>query len=304
MHTVNRLSIIVPAAALLVTVAACYTLRQPEWPLPPGVKTLPVNGYPIAYLERGSGPTLVLVPGSLNDYRYWMPQLETLSSRFRVVAVSPRHYFPERWNGEGTFSLEQHAQDVAVFIEELDVGPVYLVGWSRGGQIVMRTTLERPELVRKLVLMDPQIAELVQATSSGTPIPGGGKLAKGAEEYFRNGDLEGGLQYFFDGVNGEGAWKKLPEEQRKFRLDNAWTLVGQASDVNRKPVTCAELGGFKVPVLLMTGEKSPPQYKPIIDAFQHCQPAAARVIIPNAAHQMSQMNPAAVDAALTKFLLE
>jgi pimeloyl-ACP methyl ester carboxylesterase len=69
-------------------------------------------------------------------------------------------------------------------------------------------------------------------------------------------------------------------------------------------VTCAELGGFKVPVLLMTGEKSPPQYKPIFDAFQHCQPAAARVIIPNAAHQMSQMNPAAVDAALTKFLLE
>ena len=72
MHTVNRPSIIVPAAALLVTVAACYTLRQPEWPLPPGVKTLPVNGYPMAYLERGSGPTLVLVPGSLNDYRYWM----------------------------------------------------------------------------------------------------------------------------------------------------------------------------------------------------------------------------------------
>jgi hypothetical protein len=54
----------------------------------------------------------------------------------------------------------------------------------------------------------------------------------------------------------------------------------------------------------VTGEKSPPQYKPIFDAFQHCQPAAARVIIPNAAHQMRQMNPAAVDAALTKFLLE
>jgi pimeloyl-ACP methyl ester carboxylesterase len=304
MYTVNRLSIIATAGALLFTVAACQTLQQPEWPLPPGVKTLAVNGYPMAYVERGFGPTLVLVPGSLNDYRYWTPQLETLSSRFRVVAVSPRHYYPERWNGKGTFSLEQHAQDLATFIEKLDVGPVYLVGWSRGGQITVRTALARPELVRKLVLMDAGLAELVPATGSGKPIPGGGKLAVGAEEFFKKGDLDGGLRYFFDGVNGAGAWQKLSDEQRQFRIDNAWTLVGQAADANAKPVTCAELGGLKVPVIFMTGDKSPPQYKPIFDAFQRCQPAVTRVVIPNAMHQMSQNNPPAVNSALTKFFLE
>ncbi|MGH8634244.1 MAG: alpha/beta fold hydrolase [Burkholderiales bacterium] len=304
MHTANRLSIIATAGALLVAVAACQTLQQPEWPLPPGVKTLPVNGYPMAYVERGSGPTLVLVPGSLNDYRYWTPQFETLSSRFRIVAVSPRHYYPERWNGKGTFGLEQHAQDLATFIEELDAGPVHLVGWSRGGQIAVRTALARPELVRKLVLMDPGFAELVPATGSGKPPPGAGRLATGAEEFFKKGDLDGGLQYFFDGVNGAGAWQKLPEEQRRFRIDNAWTLVGQAADANAKPVTCADLGGLKAPVIFMTGDKSPPQYKPYFDAFQRCQPAATRVVIPNAMHQMSQNNPPAVDAALTKFLLE
>jgi pimeloyl-ACP methyl ester carboxylesterase len=305
MHAVYRLPIIATAGALLLAVAGCQTLQQPEWPLPPGVKTLTVNGYPMAYVERGSGPTLVLVPGSLNDYRYWTPQLETLSSRFRVVAVSPRHYYPERWNGKGTsFGLEQHAQDLVAFIAGLNAGPIYLVGWSRGGQIVVRTALARPELVRKLVLMDAGIAELVPAKDSGKPPPGGGKLAIGAEEFFKNGDLDGGLQYFFDGVNGVGAWQKLPEEQRRFRVDNAWTLVGQAADANAKPVTCAEVGGLKMPVLYMTGDKSPPQYKPIFDALQRCQPAVTRVVIPNAMHQMSQNNSPAVNSALTKFFLE
>jgi hypothetical protein len=66
---VNRLATIVTAGALFFALAACQRLQQPEWPLPPGVKTLTVDGYPMAYAERGSGPTLVLVPGSLNDYR-------------------------------------------------------------------------------------------------------------------------------------------------------------------------------------------------------------------------------------------
>ena len=59
-----------------------------------------------------------------------------------------------------------------------------------------------------------------------------------------------------------------------------------------------------MPVLYMTGDKSPPQYKPIFDALQRCQPAVTRVVIPNAMHQMSQNNSPAVNSALTKFFLE
>jgi hypothetical protein len=37
-----------------------------------------------------------------------------LAEQYRVVAVSLRRYFPERWDGEGEdFSIFQHADDVA-----------------------------------------------------------------------------------------------------------------------------------------------------------------------------------------------
>ena len=37
------------------------------WALPPGVKTLEVNGYPMAFLESGTGEPVVLVHGSIGS---------------------------------------------------------------------------------------------------------------------------------------------------------------------------------------------------------------------------------------------
>ena len=91
--------VVLGAAALL---AACADAPRGSTELPPGVKTLRVNGYDLAYAERGSGVPLVLVHGALNDYRAWEPQMGPFGERYRVYALSMRHYYPERWNGQGT----------------------------------------------------------------------------------------------------------------------------------------------------------------------------------------------------------
>jgi esterase len=68
-----------------------------------------VNGYEMAYLEMGSGVPLVLVHGAINDYRSWSQLVPVFAKKYRVLAVSLRHYFPERWDGAGDdFSIEQH----------------------------------------------------------------------------------------------------------------------------------------------------------------------------------------------------
>lgn len=169
---------------------------------------------------------------------------------------------------------------------------------------MIRSALARPDLVSKLLLMDPAFTELVPPLKPASGEDVVVARAKATEVYYRKGDIAGGLEYFFDGVNGKGAWKRLTEAQRQTRLENAWTVVGQAADGKARPIGCDDVGKIKMPVLLMTGEKSPPHFRPILDAYQRCQPSAARVTIPNAAHQMSQMNPAAVNAALIKFFLK
>ena len=301
MNKLLRRSCLICAFASIALLGGCQTTQKPSWDLPPGVKTLSVNGYPMAYVERGSGPTVVLVHGAINDYRYWTPQLESLPSRFRVVSVSLRHYYPEPWKGEGEFSLKLHSEDLAAFIERLG-GPAYLVAHSRGGPVALATAHSRPDLVRKLVLMDPALFALLPAPSGAPAEDPRIRRAKATEVYLKRGDIEGGLQYFFDDVNGPGAWNRLPEAQRRVRRENVWTIVGQLGDL--ETVTCADIARLKMPVLLMAGEQSPPLFKNAGAAAQKCLPSAGSVTIPKAGHQMNQLNPLAFDAALVKFLSE
>jgi hypothetical protein len=88
----------------------------PAWALPDGVKSIEVNGYHMAYRDEGSGVPLILVHGAVNDYRVWAGQVLEFAEKYRVIAVSLRHYYPERLNGIGSvFSIEQHINDAAPF---------------------------------------------------------------------------------------------------------------------------------------------------------------------------------------------
>jgi pimeloyl-ACP methyl ester carboxylesterase len=275
-------------------------LSRLSWPVPAGVATLAVNGYPMAYVERGAGETVVLVHGSLSDYRYWTPQMSPPPPGFRFVAVSLRHFHPEPWNGKGEdFSVQGHAEDVVAFIEHLEVGPVHLVAWSRGGSVALGATKSRPDLVRKLVLMEPVISSLLPQPEAGRPDLALARL-KAAAVYYKNGDIEGGLQYFVDDLNGAGAWQRRTQEQRQLARDNAWTLVRQVTDSDA--VTPDDLREMRIPVLLVGGEKGPQYLAQTMDAAQQYLPSASRVTISNAGHRMNLDNPVEFNRVVVDFL--
>lgn len=46
------------------------------------------SGYPIAYRDAGKGVPLVLVHGSLTDYRVWQSNIDVFSAKHRVIAAS------------------------------------------------------------------------------------------------------------------------------------------------------------------------------------------------------------------------
>ena len=116
-----------PVAMVLAAIGltACQTTTTPlTWSVPPGASTLEINGYPLAYSARGSGPTVVFVPGVLTDYRIWGGALAQWESSYRIVAVSPRHFFPEKWQGNGRgLHGALGAKDLDAFIEKQG-GPV------------------------------------------------------------------------------------------------------------------------------------------------------------------------------------
>jgi pimeloyl-ACP methyl ester carboxylesterase len=257
----------------------------------------------MAFFERGSGEPVVLVHGTSNDYRGWRHQTASPPAGFRLIAVSLRHYYPERWDGSGDkFSQTQHAEDLAAFIQSLGAGPVSLVGHSRGALVALRTAQARPDLVKKLVLMEAVgLVSLVRSpkppTGAAASLPA---LRKAVAARFEQGDIEGGLEMWVD-RDEAGSWKRMSAEDRQMRLDNARAIIVIETGRN-KPIACSDVGRLQMPVLLMHGEKTPRLNADIMDAVHKCLPTAARAVIPDASHEMHQENPAAFEAALVKFL--
>ncbi len=84
------------------------------------------------YLEAGQGLPLVLIPGWLIPAEIWTPQLEDLSSDYRVIALDPRSQGESDMTPHGD-EPQRQAQDIQELLDHLQLSSVVLVGWSHGG---------------------------------------------------------------------------------------------------------------------------------------------------------------------------
>jgi len=260
------------------------------------MKQLSLSDTQLSYVEHGEGAPLLLVHGSLCDQRYWQPQLAALAARHRVIALSLRHYWPQRWDGQGEdFSIEQHAVDVAAFIEALALGPVHLCGHSRGGLVALRVAQHRPQRLRGLILAEPGGRAGAQAVSP---------LAQAMPQIVAQieaGTIDEALEHFLRIVDGPRGWSRKPPTFKQMARDNVMTLLGQARE-RRTPIDPAELRGLSVPTLLIGGERSPPAFAAQLDLLQQALPTAQRVSVPRAAHPMNVENATVFNRSVLAFL--
>jgi len=267
------------------------------------MQSLPVNGYDMAYLEVGSGPPLVCVHGSLNDFRIWGCVIGPLSRKHRLICVSLRHFFPERWDGKGnTYSIAQHVGDLIAFIEKLNLGPVDLMGHSRGGHVAFRVAQRRGDLLRKLILAEPggEVDATLDPDYRQGPSPFLAQFTIAAEK-IAAGDIDGGLALFVDTVERPGHWQRLPPLMKQPLRDNAMTLIGQVKD-NRPSFSKADAEAIRMPTLLIGGDAdlyTPPSMLRLqASHLRH----AEMVLIAEAGHAPNWEQPAAFNRALLTFL--
>jgi esterase len=276
----------------------------PPWPLPAGVKSLAVNGYPMAYVEQGSGVPVVLVHGTNGDYRSWVHQMEPLGAKYRAISVSLRHYYPEPWDGTGEFSARQHVEDVIAFIEKLNAGRVFLIGHSRGGHVSTHVALRRPDLLRGLVLVEPGLPPPALLPGS----PDGERFAAVRSERTRRltemvnaGKIDEAVEHFVDAISGPGTYKARSDAANQMTRDNIRTALGEARDT-REPVTREQAATLKLPCLLIGGAKSPPRFAPVLGALETAIPGARLIVIPDAGHTMYRTHAGVFNDALLGFM--
>jgi pimeloyl-ACP methyl ester carboxylesterase len=264
-----------------------------------------VNDTEMAYIALGSGAPLVAVHGSLGDFRSWSPVMGPLSRHFRLIAPSLRHFFPEAWDGTGgRFTIAQHTEDLIAFVEGLRLGPVHLMGHSRGGHVAFRVAERRPDLVAKLILAEPG-GELDASLAPPDAPPAGARVQSIVEavELIRAGDVDGGLQVFVDRIDGPGTWARRPAAMKQMRRDNAFTLIGQVNE-GRQPFTRAAAEAIRSPTLLIGGARTQGMLPVVLKALAGAIPGARMALIPETTHVMFDQAPQAFSKLVLDFLGE
>ncbi len=277
------------------------------------LKTVRANGAEFHYIEQGQGEPLVLVHGSLSDYRMWMLQVEAFSSNYRVIAYSRRYHYPNAWpNGSSEYSMDLHAADLAALIQALGLEKVRLVGHSFGAATSLTMALRHPQLVSRLVLGEPPFLSWLETLPDGQSLVAT-FLADAAEpsfHAFERGDQEGGVRYFLDGVSGRGAFERVPPTGRAIQMENARSLQAEMEMIARygtrrgyfSSLSCASLNRLEIPTLLVGGDRSPLMFHRVLDELARCLPQSRQVTIPSASHSMVASNPLAFNAAVFEFL--
>ena len=289
---------------MLIGLATCASLRgapPPTWPIPEGIKTVEVNGYHMAYQEAGSGIALVLLHHHPADYRTWDAQIPDFSKGYRTIAVSLRHYYPEKWNGVGDdFTIAQHASDVVAMIKKLNLGKVHLYGHSRGGSIAVTVASLHPELIRTLILNEPNTISLIRETPEGQKWIANQKAS--GEKVRANLAASGREKAAQEWVASFGvAWEKIPAKNQQSLIDN----IGVCTELgDRGNFSCADIRKFNFPILLMAGEKSAKLYGQMLDALRQCKPdIPAPIVVPKGVHgSMHRQNPEFLNKAVLDFL--
>lgn len=151
------------------------------------------DGGRIHAVERGEGPTVVLLHGVTLGVATWAPQLRNLGGR--VLAVSQRGHGQSQ-AGDGGYGFDRLGADLLEVLDALDVADAVLVGHSMGGMVTQYLAVERPadlaRRVRRLVLVATAPGPLVLAPLTALIMAGATRALGGAERRGR-GPLPQGM---------------------------------------------------------------------------------------------------------------
>src|SRR5258708_32831000 len=139
-----------------LVIFSAVTARRVEAALPPRGRFIEIAGARIHYLDKGSGPAIVILHGlggQMGNFTYAL--LERLMGEFRVILLDgPGSGYAAR-AGVATGRRTEQAATVAEFIRRLGLERPLLVGHSLGGAIALGVALDHPEVISGLALIAP-----------------------------------------------------------------------------------------------------------------------------------------------------
>lgn len=250
------------------------------------------DGTTVAWEERGSGPRLVLVHGSVSDRTYWAPVLPALAGEVAAVCVDRR--------GRGAsgdtepYALAREAEDLVAVVDAF-AEPVHLLGHSYGGVVALEAA-RIARNVASLTLYEPAIgfADIPEEFIAQIEALIGAGLLDEATALMM-GELVGLPADVLAELRADtAAWQPM--------VDSVHTLLRELRTVTGFRFDAARYAGLDVPTVLLAGSASPPEMHVGVHLV-HGAIAGSRVVpMEGVDHEAVTTGPDVLVAAITEAL--
>jgi pimeloyl-ACP methyl ester carboxylesterase len=115
------------------------------------------DGVQLSYIRQGSGRPIVLVHGWSQCAEEFKYQIESLSTRYDVIAVDQRSHGESQKVSYG-LKISRLSKDLYELLTELDLNDVALLGHSMGASVIWcYIDLFGPERLSKIILVDQSL---------------------------------------------------------------------------------------------------------------------------------------------------
>jgi pimeloyl-ACP methyl ester carboxylesterase len=111
-----------------------------------------VNGIRLAYVAVGEGKPLILLHGGFGSVEMFGDNVDRLAANRQVVGVDLQSHGRTPASNR-PMRFETMADDIAALIRHLGFAKAHLMGFSLGGAVALRTAVQQPEVVDRLVLV-------------------------------------------------------------------------------------------------------------------------------------------------------
>ena len=259
------------------------------------MKKINIGGVDIQYADQGTGPPVLFLHAFPLSQHMWDGQ-EALAPRYRIVRFDARGFGGSEV-GDAMLTMARIADDAAVLIDRLRLGPVVLVGCSMGGYAALSFAQKHASLLRGLVLVDTRAGADTKEARKGR----GDLAAKVMKE-----GAGAALDAFLPKLVGETTKATRADVVAKIKDMVLATPKQGISDalhgIAARQDSTPFLREIAVPTLVICGEEDVITPRAEAEILQKGITGAELAMIPKSGHLPSMETPEEFNAVLGKFL--